>query len=154
MTKLNFILAFILLLFSSCATITSGSKQNVVITSNPQAAKIFINDSEVGKTPFATKLLRKQTHRVKIVLDGYKPYEVQVTQGFNAWTLGNILIGGLIGLLVDAGTGAIYTLKPDNINPSLAQTSAFNFKQKDGLYVCVTLEADKNLVKVGQMEKE
>ena len=47
------------LLLSSCATIMSGSKQNVKFASNPSSATIFIDEVEVGKTPFEMKLARK-----------------------------------------------------------------------------------------------
>ena len=46
-------------------------------------------------------------------------------QKFNAWYLGNILFGGIIGLVIDPITGAIYNLTPKQINAQLAQGTAF-----------------------------
>ena len=60
------------LLLSSCATIMSGSKQNVKFASNPSSATIFIDEVEVGKTPFEMKLARKSEHHVMIKLEGYQ----------------------------------------------------------------------------------
>ena len=90
----------IALLTSSCATIISGSKQNVRFDSNPATATIFIDEVEVGKTPFEIKLERKKEHHVMIKLDGYQTYETNLTKKFNAWYIGNILFGGLIDLLI------------------------------------------------------
>ena len=103
-------------LLTSCATIVSGSKQTVKFNSTPSEAKIFINEVEVGKTPFETKLERKKEHSIVIKLDGYKPYQTTLTRKFNAWYLGNILFGGIIGLIIDPITGAMYNLTPEKFS--------------------------------------
>ena len=94
------------LLLSSCATIMSGSKQNVKFASNPSSATIFIDEVEVGKTPFEMKLARKSEHHVMIKLEGYQTYQTTLTKKFNGWFVGNILIGGLIGIIIDPITTA------------------------------------------------
>lgn len=142
------------LLFSSCATIVSGSKQIVKFTSTPSAATVIVDGAEVGTTPFETKLARKSDHTVTIKLDGYKPYETKLTRKFNGWYIGNLLFGGIIGLIVDPATGAIYNLTPKEVNAELAKGTAFNGKtsNKDVL-VAVSLEIDPSWEKVGQLEK-
>ncbi|MGZ9675544.1 PEGA domain-containing protein [Flavobacterium sp. GNP001] len=142
-------LAFVLLC-SSCATIVSGSKQNVKFESNPSQATILIDEVEVGKTPFEMKLSRKSEHEVLIKLDGYKNYQTTLTKKFNAWYLGNILIGGLVGLIIDPVTGAIYNLTPKQVNAEMTKGTAFNYKKGD-VYVAVALEVDPNWNKVGQL---
>jgi len=140
------------LLFSSCATIISGSKQNISFASTPSAASIFIDEVEVGKTPFEMKLARNSEHAVMIKLDGYQTYQTRLTKKFNAWYLGNILIGGIIGLIIDPVTGAIYNLSPDQINAQLNKGTVYKSNQK-GIYIAVDLKADPNWNKVGQLEK-
>jgi hypothetical protein len=140
------------LLFSSCATIISGSKQNVKFASNPSSASIFIDEVEVGKTPFEIKLARKSEHSVMIKLDGYQTFQTNLTKEFNAWYLGNILIGGLIGLIIDPITGAIYNLTPNEINAQMNKGTVFNSSNKD-IYIAVALNIDPNWKKVGQLEK-
>jgi hypothetical protein len=63
----------------SCATIISGSKQNVRFSSNPSTATIFIDEVEVGKTPFEIKLARISEHSVMLKLDGYQTYQTRLT---------------------------------------------------------------------------
>lgn len=104
---------------SSCATIISGAKQNFNITSTPTEAKIFINDEEVGTTPFKTKLKRKQNHMVRLELDGFQPHEIELKRKFNGWIIGNAAIGGLIGVIVDLSTDSYYLLSPKEINVEL-----------------------------------
>lgn len=142
----------IALLTSSCATIISGSKQNVKFESNPSTATIYIDEVEVGKTPFEIKLTRKSEHSVMIKLDGYQTYETKLTKKFNAWYIGNILFGGLIGVIIDPITGAIYNLTPDQINAQMNKGTAFKNNGKD-VYVAVALKIDPNWKKIGQLEK-
>lgn len=140
------------LLFSSCATIVSGSKQKISFASTPSAASIFIDEVEVGKTPFELKLARNSEHAVMLKLEGYQTYQTKLTKKFNAWYLGNILIGGIIGLVIDPITGAMYNLSPDQINAQLSKGTVYNSNQK-GVYIAVALNVDPNWKKVGQLEK-
>lgn len=154
MKKINIIcLLSISILLTNCATIMSGSKQNIHFDSSPGAADIYIDEIAVGKTPFQIKLERKSEHHVMIKLDGYKTYETSLTRKFNAWYVGNILIGGIIGLIIDPITGAIYNLSPDQINAPLDQKTALNTVKSGDINIAVSLEKDPNYVKIGQLEK-
>jgi hypothetical protein len=140
------------LLTTSCATIVSGSKQNVKFSSNPSTATIFIDEVEVGKTPFEIKLARKSDHNVMIKLEGYQTYQTKLTRKINGWYWGNILFGGLIGVIVDPITGAVYTLTPKEINAQMSKGTAFRSNGKD-VYIAVALNIDPSWKKVGQLEK-
>lgn len=153
MKKLSFVLGLAtILVTTNCATIISGSKQTVKFASTPSEASVFIDEVEVGKTPYETKLERKREYAVMIKLDGYRTYETKLTKKFNAWYLGNILFGGIIGLIIDPITGAIYNLSPKEINAQLEQGTAFK-TSKNGIYIAVSLKVDENWKKVGQLEK-
>ena len=112
----------------------------------------FIDETEVGKTPFETKLERKREYEVEIRLEGYEPYKTKLTKQFNALYIGNIVFGGIIGLVVDPITGAIYKLTPNEINAQLQQGTVFKSSKKE-VYIAVSLKVDKNWQKVGQLEK-
>lgn len=141
----------LLLLTSSCATIISGSNQKVNFTSTPSAAGIFIDDLQVGFTPKELQLERKKEYNVMIKLEGYTTYETRLTRKFNAWYLGNIALGGIIGLVIDPITGAMYKLTPKQIDAQMS--NGVVFKQKRGeAYVAVVLEVDPNWVQVAQLE--
>jgi hypothetical protein len=139
------------LLITSCATILSGSKQNVKFSSNPSTATVIIDDTEVGKTPFEMKLARGSEHNVSIKLEGYKTFQVKLTKKLNGWFIGNVLIGGLIGIIVDASTGAMYNLTPTDIYAEMANGTAFKSNKKD-VYIAVALTVNPNWKKVGQLE--
>ena len=107
------------LMMTSCATIFSGSTKNVRFTSNPSSAAIFIDEVEIGKTPIELMLTRKDEHSVEMKLDGYQTYHTRLTKTLNPWCIANVFIGGVIGLIVDASTGAMYDLSPGVINAEM-----------------------------------
>jgi len=141
------------LLLSSCATIISGSKQKVSFHSNPAQAAIFIDEVEVGKTPFEIKLERNKEHHVMIKLDGYQTYETNLTKKFNAWYLGNIVFGGIIGIIIDPITGAIYNLTPSDVKAEMNKGTAFKLNKKD-IYIGVALKENQNWEKIAQLDKK
>jgi hypothetical protein len=121
-TKFKFIaLVMAMLLIESCATIISGSKQEFLINSEPSSADIYINDMYVGKTPMNFLLARKNAHTITIVLEGYHDYKLNLKKEFNGWFLGNLIFGGIIGIVVDAATGSMYKLSPAQVNPYLTR---------------------------------
>jgi len=146
------ILLSTILFATSCATIVSGSRQSINVSSTPSSATVFINEVEIGETPIEKKLKRNQEYRVLIELDGYQPYETFISKEFNAWYLGNILFGGLIGLIIDPITGAMYKLTPKELHARMNSESAFSTDGKD-IYLSVSMNIDPNWEKVGQLEK-
>ncbi|WP_179338923.1 PEGA domain-containing protein [Winogradskyella ludwigii] len=146
------ILFLSVLLLSSCATIISGSRQNVEITSEPSSAKVYINEIEIGQTPVQKKLKRNQEYQLTLKLDGYKTYETKLEKKFNAWYIGNVLIGGIIGLVIDPITGAMHKLKPEEIDGNLKSGTTYETKSGN-IFIKISMEIDKNSEKVGQLEK-
>ena len=136
---------------SSCATIVSGSKQRVVFTSSPTNAALSINGVPYGTTPASVNLRRKDSHAIRIEVDGYEPYETFIDRKFNAWMLGNIVFGGLIGIVVDAATGSMYKLDTKAVLANLDGEGAF--LGRDGaFYLDVKLNVDPtDLEKIGQL---
>ena len=63
------------LFLTSCATIISGSRQNIEIASEPTSAKVYINKTEVGNTPVQKNLKRNQEYNLVLKMDRYEPYE-------------------------------------------------------------------------------
>lgn len=130
------------LLFTGCATLTSSTVQSININSNPSGAKVYIDGEDRGTTPQKVDLKRKENHVVKIELAGYQPHEIKLTKKVNGWVWGNIIFGGLIGLAIDAGTGAMYKLSQEEINVQLVKGNASIINDEDGMYVTVVLAPD------------
>jgi hypothetical protein len=126
----------VVLITTGCASIVHGGPRNIPVASSPPGATVTIYDrdgKEVLKqtTPFTASLKPKygyfkgQTYRVVFEMPGYKATEVQLTSAISGWYFGNILFGGVIGMvIVDPNTGAMYNLMPTKIDQTLSPMSS------------------------------
>jgi hypothetical protein len=135
----------------ACATIMHGSKQDVAFASTPSDARVTVDNQLVGNTPVVAKLTRKDKHVVRIELDGYAPFETTLSRRTSGWVWGNIVFGGLIGLAVDAGTGAMYKLTPEQITGTLGPITS---SVGDGLCVVLVRRSDPAWEKIGELTRE
>jgi hypothetical protein len=144
---------------SGCATIMHGTSQDIGLQSAPTNAKVTVDGLPMGNTPVVAKLSRKDNHIVKMNLDGYQPFEATLTRGTSGWVWGNIVFGGLIGLAVDAISGGLYNLTPNQISGQLVQGIAPQGKSptgmltKEGIYVTVVLSADPSWQRIGTLTR-
>ena len=61
----------------------------------------------------------KTNHDVEISRPGYLPAKMQLVRTTNPWAFGNVLIGGVVGLLIDVVSGALYKLEPEVVSVQL-----------------------------------
>lgn len=134
---------------TSCATIVCGSKQSVSVTSSPANADIIVDGKFEARTPANLSLERKKSHTLVLHLDGYKDYELKLERKFNAWYIGNLAFGGLIGIIVDPITGAMYKLTPDKVHTDLGQTTAY--KNGNVQIQVAMIPEGTQLEKIGQL---
>ncbi|MCW1734442.1 PEGA domain-containing protein [Anaerorudis cellulosivorans] len=132
-TAIIFIVGTILL--SSCATIVSKSTYPLSIESEPNNAKVSITDKNgkevfLGNTPATVKLkagsgfFTRAEYQVKFSSPGCEDKVVPVTFKIDGWYFGNILFGGLIGMLiVDPATGAMWKIETDYLKETLEKSA-------------------------------
>lgn len=137
---------------AGCATIVQGKHQEVSISSSPTGAQVVVDSSSVGDTPVVVKLTRKNKHTIRIALEGYQPYDLITTRGTSGWVWGNIVFGGLIGLIVDASTGAFYEVKPEMVQATLSRGSAQVQQTGDLLVVRVVLAPEAGWRQIGTLQ--
>jgi hypothetical protein len=126
---------------SGCATIVSRGSQTITVTSVPEAANVSIVNVggtavHSGLTPMTVTLkkgrgyFKPETYTVRFAKEGFQQREVTVRGQVNGWYFGNIIFGGLIGMLaVDPATGAMYTLTPKAVGATL---DALKVSQSEG----------------------
>jgi hypothetical protein len=131
-----------------------GSSQEVSIASTPSGAKVIIDGVAAGTTPAAPKLSRKDQHTVRIELQGYKPWEMKFTRATSGWVWGNIVFGGLPGLAVDAITGGLYKLRPEQVEATLAGATTSITPAGDRILVAVVLHPLRGAELLGHLEHE
>jgi len=122
-TSLLFGLLLAALVTSGCATVTRGTKDTLVVESEPSGATVTLSNGMSGKTPTSFKLPRKDALVVTIAKEGYETLTVnvnsQVSGAGAAGMAGNVLIGGVIGAVVDPLSGAMKDLRPNPVKATL-----------------------------------
>ncbi len=105
-------------LLPACATITTGTTQNVSIITEPPGATCQLLRSGnmvavVNPTPGTANVSKSgQDLAVNCTRPGSMPAVQTVSSQFQGMTAGNILLGGFIGLAVDAASGAMAQYPP------------------------------------------
>jgi hypothetical protein len=111
------ILAF---LVTGCATIVSGRTQDIAFDSVPAGADVMLNDGTKTVTPGTLTLKRRGNYLATFMKDPFPPRPVEIQSATNWWVLGNVLIGGFVGFIVDMATGAAHRLVPDYVMVDMA----------------------------------
>ena len=142
------------LLLFGCATIIHGTKQRIGISSSPTGAKVSVDNDSVGVTPLFVNLKRKDDYIVTIELPGYQKAQLTITSSVSGWVWGNIVFGGLIGLAIDAASGGLYELSPDQLNAELKKENSSAIYRKDGLYFVTVLKPDRNWQYLGKLNRK
>src|SRR3990172_12487095 len=104
---------------SGCATIIHGTVQEIPVSSSPSGATVVVDGGLRFKTPTTLALSRKESHRLEVSMEGHEPKVVEIKSAISAAVAGNIIFGGLIGVVVDSGSGASSTLTPEVVHVEL-----------------------------------
>ena len=138
MIKTTFLaaLAALFVLTTGCASIVSKSIYPITFRTNPSEANIVITDKggkEIfrGQSPATLTLSASNgfwsSARYDVIANkaGFHEAKGSVTARVDGWVLGNIIFGGLLGLLiVDPATGAMWQLPSDHVVNLTAQNEA------------------------------
>ena len=107
----------------ACATVTRGTKQKIEFTSTPEGADVKTSEGYSCVTPCKTKLKRKTGFDAVFTKEGFEPTTVKVRSKFSgggaAAGAGNILLGGIIGGVVDGSNGSLNSLTPNPVSAVL-----------------------------------
>lgn len=130
-------------LISGCASIVSDSQYPVSVSSTPAGATFEIRNRagqviHSGTTPGSVTLksgagyFKGEQYTLTFHKEGFADQQTTLNTSLDGWYWGNIIFGGLIGMLaVDPATGAMYKL-PENAAATLAPVTA-EAKSSDSL---------------------
>jgi hypothetical protein len=118
------IVAGLCLGLGACATVTRGASDTWTVNTEPSGAAVKTTNQFFGEaTPCTFKMARKSEFDVTISKAGFKTWTGHVTHHVSgaggAGMAGNVLIGGLIGIGVDAYSGAMNDLVPNPLTVTL-----------------------------------
>lgn len=109
-----------------CASVTRGTTENLTIVSTPPGAEATISGLDnptACVTPCTVVVKRNADISVSVAKQGYEPQVVQLTKEIPvagaAGFAGNVIVGGLVGMGVDAVTGAATDHKPNPVEVTL-----------------------------------
>ncbi|MDP3939349.1 MAG: PEGA domain-containing protein [Deltaproteobacteria bacterium] len=106
---------------TGCATIVSGTHEDLDIRSLPPQASVRIDGRPVGETPLSIEVGRGDEHEVAFHKQGYLDDVRMTRKAFNWWFAGNILFGGIVGIIIDMMGGAAYKVDPNPIDVTLIE---------------------------------
>ncbi len=104
---------FISLSVVNCATIVKDSEQSISVDSDPRSSHCIISQGNKTilsrKTPFVMHVDRSSKDIIsRCEKEGYHDSTEINKSKSNGWAWGNIIFGGIIGLLVDIATGKMW----------------------------------------------
>jgi len=96
---------------------------------------------------------KKESYVIRYELDGYPTREIPLEFKVNGWYWGNLLLGGVIGMLIiDPATGAMYKPSIDYVQATLTKNPVGSLDASPSLKICsigeVPKDMEKQLVKV------
>jgi hypothetical protein len=106
-----------------CATIIRGTTDEVGFNSTPSGAEVHTSNGLGCTTPCTLTVKKNEEFVATFTKDGFVPQQIpvarQVVAGGVAATAGNVIAGGLVGLGVDAVTGASFEHTPNPVSVTL-----------------------------------
>jgi hypothetical protein len=97
---------------SGCASIIKGTSQDIAISTPPTDGATCTLSNTLGSwevsSPGTVRVKRsKRDINVKCAKPGWQDATATIPSGWEGWTLGNLIFGGLVGVGIDAATGSI-----------------------------------------------
>jgi len=150
------------ILFAGCASIVSKSTYPLSVNTDPAGASISITDKKgkeifKGTSPSTVKLksgagfFARAEYQVKFIMPGYSEKIIPITSKINGWYWGNLLIGGVIGMLIiDPATGAMYRLDTKVLNETLHKQVAMYGETTLKIYTLneISVNERKDLIRI------
>lgn len=125
----------------NCATIIAPGPDKIPINTNPTGAEVLLDGKSAGLTPTTLLAERDSEGLITIRKAGYEDVIIDRDKVLNGWLLGNIILGGLIGVTIDLITHnqGKYSDEPlfvrlkttDERVPTASQTMTIPMKRKE-----------------------
>jgi hypothetical protein len=118
-TVSSLVIALAFVATAGCASIISGRRADITIDTYPSNAHVVVHDNNGSPvasltTPGTVSLKRNRRfflpakYTADIDAPGYEHAQVPIRSTVNPWVLGNVVVGGVVGLVVDNATGAVW----------------------------------------------
>jgi hypothetical protein len=109
-------------MLGGCASVTRGTTENISISSTPSGVEAVVSGLDIPTTcttPCSIVVKRSADISIAFEKAGYESQTIQLTKEIPATGAagfaGNIIAGGIVGMGVDAVTGAAQDHKPNPV---------------------------------------
>ena len=113
------LIIFIVVSIGGCATIVNPNYVQVPVTTEPPGATIKVAGREYTSPASVYCPRGAGDFTMTIAKDGFNPVSIILEESLDGWMWGNLLLGGLIGLIVDLISGDGYDLEPETVHINL-----------------------------------
>ncbi|MDQ0394847.1 translation initiation factor 2 [Labrys monachus] len=112
------------IMLAGCASVTRGTTEHVQFVSVPAGAQVTTTAGiTCTATPCSIEMSRKMEFIASFEKEGYQrldiPVSTKVSGGGAAGMAGNIILGGVVGIVADAATGATLDHYPNPVAATL-----------------------------------
>jgi hypothetical protein len=112
------------LYLSNCATLFKGTSEEINFGSNPVGAEVWVDGQMMGKTPINFKLSVKKEYKIEFRFEGQTRTVMLNNHVGAGWIILDVL-AGLVPVIIDAATGAWYSLDQKNVNVDFRAPGVF-----------------------------
>jgi len=126
MKTLNFLIfCMMLIAFTSCAILFSGTKTNVKVDGTPPNASVYYNGNYEGTAPCQVKVNKKALKdgnaKIQVKAENHIDSEVTLTRKLKTGAMIGNFITFPVGHIIDFVTGAIYKPYPAKVEYNLKE---------------------------------
>lgn len=107
-----------------CGLMFGGTRQPIRTTSSPEGAMVTTSPATVEyRTPTVLNLERKNSYILEFSMPGYTTQKAEIQRKMRGGIVVLDVLVGLVGVIVDAATGAWYKLEPEVTSVTLTKVS-------------------------------
>lgn len=111
-------------LVTGCATIMNGDMVLLPVGTLPPQAKLIINGQQYLSPAMVLVPRGKGNFTLHVEKEGYQSVDIPLKESIDGWVWGNILFGGIVGLVIDFASGRAYDIDPEEVNAPLQALGA------------------------------
>jgi hypothetical protein len=149
MLKLRAVLSLSATVFviAACATVLEGTSLNITVTTLPEDASCVLERggnvlSTVLSTPQTVEVTKEEAPiRLVCSKPGHLDASRVVLAGFEGFSAGNLLFGGMVGVVIDASTGAVNQY-PEDVSVMLPPAWFGDAGERDAFFDILKADAE------------
>ena len=111
-----------LLALASCASVISGTRKSVRVTSDPPGALVRIDGTTRAVTPAILYPSVRDDHFVTVELAGFAAQRFELKRTHSGWLAANVTNGVIPGVLLDVATGAAWSFRVNHLHATFGAT--------------------------------